>query len=61
MDAEFERDGLRFRFVDTAGIRRKGKTKLLAEKLSVIQARKHLERTDVALAHARRPGGRYGA
>jgi len=49
VDAEFERDGLHFRFVDTAGIRRKGKTKLLAEKLSVIQARKHLERTDVAL------------
>ncbi len=35
--------------MDTAGIRRKGKTKLLAEKLSVIQARKHLERADVAL------------
>ncbi len=49
VDAEFERDGLRFRLVDTAGIRRKGKTKLLAEKLSVIQARKHLERADVAL------------
>ncbi len=49
VDAEFERNGLRFRFVDTAGIRRKGKTKLLAEKLSVIQARKHLERADVAL------------
>lgn len=49
VDAEFERDGLRFRFIDTAGIRRKGKTKLLAEKLSVIQARKHLERADVAL------------
>jgi len=49
VDAEIERDGLRFRFVDTAGIRRKGKTKLLAEKLSVIQARKHLEQADVAL------------
>ncbi len=49
VDAELERDGLHFRFVDTAGIRRKGKTKLLAEKLSVIQARKHLERADVAL------------
>lgn len=49
VDAEFERDGLRFRLVDTAGIRRKGKTKLLAEKLSVIQARQHLERSDVAL------------
>jgi GTP-binding protein len=49
VDAEFERDGLRFRLIDTAGIRRKGKTKLLAEKLSVIQARKHLKRSDVAL------------
>jgi len=49
VDAAFERDGLHFRFVDTAGIRRKGKTKLLAEKLSVIQARKHLEHADVAL------------
>jgi GTP-binding protein len=49
VDAEFERDGLHLRLVDTAGIRRKGKTKLLAEKLSVIQARKHLEQADVAL------------
>jgi GTP-binding protein len=49
VDAEVEIDGLHFRFVDTAGIRRKGKTKLLAEKLSVIQARKHLEQADVAL------------
>jgi GTPase len=49
VDADVERHGLRIRFIDTAGIRRKGKTKLLAEKLSVIQARKHLERADVAL------------
>jgi GTP-binding protein len=49
VDAEFERDGLRLRLVDTAGIRRKGRTKLLAEKLSVIQARRHLEQADVAL------------
>ncbi len=38
-----------YRFIDTAGIRRKGKTNLIAEKLSVIMARKHLERADVAL------------
>jgi GTP-binding protein len=38
-----------YRFVDTAGIRRKGKTNLIGEKLSVIMARKHLERADVAL------------
>ena len=57
VDAEFEHDGLRFRFIDTAGIRRKGKTKLLAEKLSVIQARKHLERADVALLMLDAPEG----
>jgi GTP-binding protein len=38
-----------YRFVDTAGIRRRGKTKLVAEKLSVIMARRHLEQSDVAL------------
>jgi len=37
-----------YRFVDTAGIRRKGKTKLVAEKLSVVMARRHLEQADVA-------------
>ncbi len=49
VDAELEREGRRFCVIDTAGIRRKGKTKTLADKLSVIQARKHLERADVAL------------
>jgi GTPase len=49
VDAEVEHDGAKYVFVDTAGIRRKGKTKLLAEKLSVIQARKHLEQADIAL------------
>jgi GTP-binding protein len=44
-----ERDGLSYRFIDTAGIRRKGKTELMAEKLSVVMARKHLEAADVAL------------
>lgn len=44
---EFEGDALRF--VDTAGIRRKGKTHLMAEKLSVVMARRHLEAADVAL------------
>ena len=38
-----------FRFIDTAGIRRKGKTHLMAEKLSVVMARKHLEGADIAL------------
>lgn len=49
VDAEVEANGRRFLFIDTAGIRSKGKTRLMAEKLSVIQARKHLERSDVAL------------
>jgi GTP-binding protein len=49
VDEVVERDGQRLRFIDTAGIRRKGKTKLMAEKLSVVMARKHLEAADVAL------------
>jgi len=43
------RDGKTYRFIDTAGIRRKGKTELMAEKLAVVMARKHLEAADVAL------------
>lgn len=38
-----------FRLIDTAGIRRKGRTDEMAEKLSVIMARKSLERADVAI------------
>jgi GTP-binding protein len=49
VDEVVERDGHSFRFVDTAGIRRKGKTRLMAEKLSVVMARKHLEAADVSL------------
>ena len=49
VDEVVERGGHSFRFVDTAGIRRKGKTKLMAEKLSVVMARKHLEAADVSL------------
>jgi GTPase len=49
VDEMVERDGMKFRFVDTAGIRRKGKTHLMAEKLSVVMARKHLEAADIAL------------
>src|SRR5918997_605121 len=35
--------------IDTAGIRRKGKTEEMAEKLSVLMARRSLERADVAV------------
>ncbi|GGG96231.1 ribosome biogenesis GTPase Der [Silvibacterium dinghuense] len=37
------------RIIDTAGIRRKGKTHELAEKLSVVMSRRHLEAADVSL------------
>jgi len=49
IDTEFESDGQKFLLIDTAGIRRKGKTTEMAEKLSVIMARKSLERADVAV------------
>ena len=49
VDTIVERHGKSYRFLDTAGIRRKGKTKLVAEKLSVIMARRHLERADIAV------------
>ncbi|HXM94559.1 MAG TPA: ribosome biogenesis GTPase Der [Candidatus Dormibacteraeota bacterium] len=49
VDMEVTRDAHTYRFVDTAGIRRKGKTTLVAEKLSVVMARRGLERCDVAL------------
>ncbi len=49
VDELVDRDGHTYRFIDTAGIRRKGKTELMAEKLSVVMARKHLDAADVAL------------
>jgi len=49
VDTDVVRNGRTYRFVDTAGIRRKGKTNLVAEKLSVVMARRGLERADVAL------------
>ena len=49
VDEVIEHNGQRLRLIDTAGIRRKGKTHLMAEKLSVVMARRHLESCDVAL------------
>lgn len=49
VDEMVQYKGTDFRFIDTAGIRRKGKTRLMAEKLSVVMARKHLEAADVSL------------
>jgi GTP-binding protein len=49
VDEVVEFEGSQLRFVDTAGIRRKSKTHLMAEKMSVVMARRHLEAADVAL------------
>jgi len=49
VDTLLEMEGQSFRLIDTAGIRRKGKTEAMAEKLSVVMARKSLERADVAI------------
>lgn len=40
---------IELRLVDTAGIRRKGKTEEMAEKLSVVMARKNIEAADVVM------------
>ena len=49
IDTVLETPEQTFRIIDTAGIRRKGKTNEMAEKLSVVMARKSLERADVAV------------
>ncbi|MCP4901647.1 MAG: ribosome biogenesis GTPase Der [bacterium] len=49
VDVIVEEGGQQFCFLDTAGIRRKGKTERGPEVLSVVVARRHLERADIAL------------
>ena len=49
IDTHLTVDDQKFLLIDTAGIRRKGKTNEMAEKMSVIMARKALERADVAI------------
>jgi GTP-binding protein len=49
VDETVEHEGAKYVFVDTAGIRRKGKTRLMAEKLSVVMARRHIRLADVVL------------
>jgi GTP-binding protein len=49
IDSEIVRNGRRYTLIDTAGIRRKGKTHDEAEKLAVISARKAIERCEIAL------------
>jgi len=49
VDETMEHEGVTYTFVDTAGIRRKGKTHEMAEKLSVVMARRHIRMANVAL------------
>lgn len=49
VDETVAHEGIEYTFVDTAGIRRKGKTKLMAEKLSVVMARRHIRMANVVL------------
>jgi GTP-binding protein len=49
VDEKVSRDGAEYVFVDTAGIRRKGKTRDMAEKLSVVMARRHIRMAHVVL------------
>jgi len=49
VDVALERGGQHFLFVDTAGIRRKGRTDRGPEVLSVMMARRHLERAELCL------------
>jgi GTPase len=49
VDETVEVEGTAFTFVDTAGIRRKGKTDEMAEKLSVVMARRNIRMANVVL------------
>jgi GTP-binding protein len=49
VDEALELDGIEYVFVDTAGIRRKGKTRMMAEKLSVVMARRHIRMAHVVV------------
>ena len=49
VDERVEHNGMEYVFVDTAGIRRKGKTKEMTEKLSVVMARRHIRMARVVL------------
>jgi GTPase len=49
VDEHVEHNGAEYIFIDTAGIRRKGKTEEMAEKLSVIMARRNIRMSHVVL------------
>src|SRR5205085_8530121 len=49
VDETVTRNGRQYIFVDTAGIRRKGKTRDMAEKMSVVMARRNIRMAHVVL------------
>jgi GTP-binding protein len=49
VDIVYERDGWRFVFIDTAGIRRRGKVSSSAEVFSVMRAERSIRRADVCI------------
>ncbi len=49
VDERVVHEGTGYQLIDTAGIRRKGKTELMAEKLSVVMARRHIRLADVVV------------
>lgn len=49
IDSLLQYKGQLLRLIDTAGIRRKGRTQAMAEKLSVVMARKNIEQADVVI------------
>jgi GTP-binding protein len=49
VDTILKREGARYRFIDTAGIRRKGRTAQRAEKVSVVLARRSMKRASIAI------------
>lgn len=49
VDEHIEEGNTVYRFVDTAGIRRKGRTHEMTEKLSVVMARRHIRMANVVL------------
>jgi GTPase len=49
VDTEFDQDGLHYVLIDTAGIRRKGRTSQKLEKVSIIKALQSIDRSHVAI------------
>jgi GTP-binding protein len=49
IDTFFERDGKRYVFIDTAGIRRKSRISLQLEKYSIVEALRTIDRSEVVL------------